>query len=488
MTSSELPQLITDLDAAADDEPTTDQPAAPGQPPPERQSDVVAKTALALANLGRNLSGAPAPPNLSEAAAPPSPAPPWHGLPSLRPTPAVGTSAAPTAPATSTTTPAVPAQPSVTQPPPAAVTPAAAAPASTGLDPEMLAQLAPTVGSAALSALPMLASALAGLSKKDSGSPAAAAPAVDDTGAGLTPEAREALAALEKLAVLYGEEGGDVTSNTGSLATRPGAVDGSGATAAALQARSLFQKNAATAFNALDNGLVSHLMGLAGSNQVDKKAILRLIREVNVQLAELGPNAYTKAGQQKVHQILTAALQKAQTIVGSGQANASETAAAVNQLTNQYLNGLVGRQTAIGGTGQPGDGRARLPLDPGSYRVSSSFGPRHGDHHGGIDLAAAAGTPIYAATGGTVIQAGNSGSGYGYHVRIRSADGTETIYAHQTAGSIRVRVGDQIPAGTVIGAVGSTGNSTGNHLHYEVRQNGRAVDPRSQLAANGLQV
>ncbi|WP_328402754.1 M23 family metallopeptidase [Nocardia sp. NBC_00403] len=49
-------------------------------------------------------------------------------------------------------------------------------------------------------------------------------------------------------------------------------------------------------------------------------------------------------------------------------------------------------------------------------------------------------------------------------------------------------MGDQIPAGTVIGAVGSTGNSTGNHLHYEVRQNGQAVDPRGYLAANGLQV
>ncbi|MFQ6328896.1 peptidoglycan DD-metalloendopeptidase family protein [Nocardia sp. CWNU-33] len=488
MTSSELPQLSTDLDAATDDEPTTDQPAAPGQPPPERQSDVVAKTALALANLGRNLSGATAPPNPSGATAPPSSAPPWHGLPSLRPTPAVGTGAAPATPAASTTAPAVPAQPSVTQTPPPASTPAAAAPASMGLDPEMLAQLAPTAGSAALSALPMLASVLAGLSNNDSGSSVAAAPAVDATGAGLTPEAQQALAALEKLAVLYGEEDGDTASNTGSLATRPGAVKGSGATATALRARSMFQKNAATAFNTLDNGLARHLVGLAGSNTVDKKAILRIIREVNVELAELGPNAYTKAGQRKVHQILTAALQKAQTIVGSGQANASETATAVNQLTNQYLNGIVGRQTAISGTGQPGDGRARLPLDPGNYRVSSGYGPRNGDHHGGIDLAAAAGTPIYAATGGTVIQAGNSGSGYGYHVRIRSADGTETIYAHQTAGSIRVRVGDQIPAGTVIGAVGSTGNSTGNHLHYEVRRNGQAVDPRGYLAANGLQV
>ncbi|MEV6426813.1 peptidoglycan DD-metalloendopeptidase family protein [Nocardia sp. NPDC051463] len=488
MTSSELPQLITDLSAATDDMPTTDQPAAPGQTPPERQSDGVAKIALALANLGRNLSGTPAPPNPSGATAPPSSAPSWHGLPSLHPTPAVRTGAAPTAPAATTTTPAVPVQPSVTQPPPAATTPAAAAPASTGLDPEMLAQLAPTVGSAALSALPMLASALAGLSKNDSGSATAAAPAVDTTDAGLTPEAREALAALEKLAVLYGEEDGAPATNTGNLATQPGAVDGSGATAAALQARSMFQQNAATAFNTLDNGLANHLLGLAGSNKVDRTAILRIIREVNVKLAELGPNAYTKAGQQQVHQILTAALHKAQTIVGSGQANASETAAAVNQLTNQYLNGIVGQQTAIGGTGPRGDGRARLPLDPGNYRVSSSFGPRHGDHHGGIDLAAAAGTPIYAATGGTVIQAGNSGSGYGYHVRVRSADGTETIYAHQTAGSIRVRVGDQIPAGTVIGAVGSTGNSTGNHLHYEVRQNGRAVDPRGYLAANGVQV
>ncbi|MFD0360951.1 peptidoglycan DD-metalloendopeptidase family protein [Nocardia sp. GCM10030253] len=356
----------------------------------------------------------------------------------------------------------------------------------------MLHDIAPTAmnaGSAALSALPMLASALAGLSNSDSSSPTASnsvtSPAAT-TGGGLTPEAQQALAALGSLAALYGDEG-DTPSSTNGLQTRPAAVKGSGATAEAISAKSMFQKNAAQAFNTLDNGLARHLMSMAGSNKVDKKAVLRLIREVNVELAELGPNAYTKAGQRTVHRILTAALQKAQSIVGNGQANASVTASAVNQLTNQYLNGLVGRRTAISGTARPGDGRARLPLDSGTYRVSSKYGPRNGDHHGGIDFAAPAGTPIYAATGGTVTYAGNKG-GYGYHVRIRSADGTETIYAHQTAGSISVNVGDQIPAGTPIGAVGSTGNSTGNHLHYEVRRGGQSVDPTGYLAANGLRV
>jgi hypothetical protein len=118
---------------------------------------------------------------------------------------------------------------------------------------------------------------------------------------------------------------------------------GSGATTRAVRAKRLFQRNAAKAFNNVDNQLVSYVRGLAGSNKVDKKAIVRLVREVNVALAELGPQAYTKAGQQKVHQILTAALQKAQSIVSGGNATSSDTAAAINRLTKQYLYNIAGK-------------------------------------------------------------------------------------------------------------------------------------------------
>ncbi|MGY1948714.1 peptidoglycan DD-metalloendopeptidase family protein [Nocardia asiatica] len=347
-----------------------------------------------------------------------------------------------------------------------------------------MAPTAMAVGSAALTALPMLASALAGLSGDRSRTQDA------DQG-GLAPEARQALRVLKALAALYGA--GGTTSDSGQLGSRFSRLDGRGAVADAVDADALFLKNAARTFNDLDNELAGLILRLAGSNKLDRTAIRQLLREVNVQLAELGDDAFTRAGWQQVHRILTAALERAQAIVRDGQARASATAAAVNQLTGGYLNGIAGRPTTrtVAGrrtarTAVPrlGNGRARLPLD--KYTVTSNYGPRHGELHRGVDLAAPGGTPIYAATGGIVIQAGDAGDGYGYQVRMRADDGTETIYAHQQAGSIRVTAGEEIPAGTVIGAVGSTGNSTGNHLHYEVRRNGRAIDPTAYLAASGL--
>lgn len=91
-----------------------------------------------------------------------------------------------------------------------------------------------------------------------------------------------------------------------------------------------------------------------------------------------------------------------------------------------------------------------------------------------MDLAAPAGTPIVAAGGGTVTFAGPRG-GYGNVVILDHGDGTETRYAHQQR--LDVTVGQQVTGGQQIGTVGSTGNSTGPHLHFEVRRNGQPVDP-----------
>lgn len=120
--------------------------------------------------------------------------------------------------------------------------------------------------------------------------------------------------------------------------------------------------------------------------------------------------------------------------------------------------------------------------EPG--RVSSDFGHRadpldgsHAEHHG-VDLAAPAGTAVLAARGGTVTHAGPRG-GYGNLVEIQHADGLVTRYAHQAA--VHVSPGETVRAGDSLGTVGSTGRSTGPHLHFEVRQDGVAVDPRSVL-------
>ena len=110
--------------------------------------------------------------------------------------------------------------------------------------------------------------------------------------------------------------------------------------------------------------------------------------------------------------------------------------------------------------------------------ITSPFGWRWGRMHEGIDLGAAFGTPIVAAAPGTVIYAGWLG-GYGNLTVIDHGGGLATAYGHQSR--IDVAVGQQVAQGQVIGAVGSTGHSTGPHLHFEVRVNGQAVDPLGYL-------
>jgi len=118
-------------------------------------------------------------------------------------------------------------------------------------------------------------------------------------------------------------------------------------------------------------------------------------------------------------------------------------------------------------------------------RISSRFGERrdpiHGRHrhHSGVDIAAGRGTPIPAAAAGTVVFAGRRG-GYGNLVEIEHADGRRTRYAHTDR--ILVAAGDRVEDGQTIASVGSTGRSTGPHLHFEVRENGAGVDPLQIIA------
>jgi murein DD-endopeptidase MepM/ murein hydrolase activator NlpD len=115
---------------------------------------------------------------------------------------------------------------------------------------------------------------------------------------------------------------------------------------------------------------------------------------------------------------------------------------------------------------------------PVSAEITSPFGWRWGRMHEGIDLGAAYGTPIEAVAAGTVIYAGWLG-GYGNLTVIDHGGGLATAYGHQSR--IDVSVGEQVAQGQVIGEVGSTGHSTGPHLHFEVRVNGQAVDPLGYL-------
>ena len=119
-----------------------------------------------------------------------------------------------------------------------------------------------------------------------------------------------------------------------------------------------------------------------------------------------------------------------------------------------------------------------FPLKSYSY-VSSEYGSRWGITHTGIDLAAPAGTHIYSWRSGTVTFAGWSG-GYGNFIIVDHGDGFVTRYAH--CSKIAVTKGQTVSQGQVIGYVGTTGNSTGNHLHFEVKVNGNFVNPRNYLS------
>ena len=117
---------------------------------------------------------------------------------------------------------------------------------------------------------------------------------------------------------------------------------------------------------------------------------------------------------------------------------------------------------------------------PINGRVSSEYGMRrlhdekHARLHGGIDFAAPTGTPIRAARDGEVLFAGTRG-GYGNTVVLDHGGKTETLYAH--ASELLVKPGDKVRAGDEIAKVGSTGKSTGPHLHFEIRHNGRPINP-----------
>lgn len=118
------------------------------------------------------------------------------------------------------------------------------------------------------------------------------------------------------------------------------------------------------------------------------------------------------------------------------------------------------------------------PISSG-YTITSRFGLRASGNHTGLDVAAPTGTQIHAAAAGTVIVSGWSNSGYGYHVIIDHGNGVHTLYGHCSA--LYVSEGQYVNQGDAIAAVGSTGNSTGPHLHLEIRVNGARYNPQYYL-------
>jgi murein DD-endopeptidase MepM/ murein hydrolase activator NlpD len=116
---------------------------------------------------------------------------------------------------------------------------------------------------------------------------------------------------------------------------------------------------------------------------------------------------------------------------------------------------------------------------PISGSATDGFGPRGDKFHPGLDFPAPAGTAVFAARGGRVTWAGWWPGGYGNLVSVANGNGVRTMYAHLS--SIAVRRGQRVATGTLVGRVGSTGLSTGPHLHFELRLRGASLDPATGL-------
>ncbi|WP_066652021.1 M23 family metallopeptidase [Curtobacterium sp. MR_MD2014] len=146
-----------------------------------------------------------------------------------------------------------------------------------------------------------------------------------------------------------------------------------------------------------------------------------------------------------------------------------------------------------GGGGGVGSGSGTGWVRPGGGYVISPYGYRvhpitgRVTKHDGLDLTSGCSTAIVAASSGTVEYVGWYG-GYGNYVRINHGGGVSTAYGHIVNGGFRVSPGQRVSAGQLIALVGSTGNSTGCHLHYEVHINGATIDPAPFMAARGVRL
>ncbi len=151
-------------------------------------------------------------------------------------------------------------------------------------------------------------------------------------------------------------------------------------------------------------------------------------------------------------------------------------------LSENIIKYAVDEITTVGTNDGPGAslGRFSWPL-PGFSTLTSEFGPRWGRNHNGIDISGSGvyGADIVAADGGEIILAQEDGSGYGKHIIIDHGNGYQTQYAH--CSELYVSAGDMVDAGQAIAAVGSTGDSTGPHLHFEIIKDDTQIDPLPYL-------
>ncbi|NHI17878.1 M23 family metallopeptidase [Microbacterium sp. CBS5P-1] len=191
---------------------------------------------------------------------------------------------------------------------------------------------------------------------------------------------------------------------------------------------------------------------------------------------DLTATTYAATSSEEIEKIEAerAALERAEAEQAAAEEAAAEAAASAEATEAAETTGTVASAEAPAPTVVDG---AVNPLPAGSYYVSRSVS----SGHDGTDMVAPAMTPIYAVKSGTVTVSSEGYGGWGVTVAIDHNDGTQTLYGHMTYGTRQVAAGQAVEAGQIIGYVGSTGRSTANHLHIELRINGVIVDPMNYL-------
>jgi murein DD-endopeptidase MepM/ murein hydrolase activator NlpD len=216
------------------------------------------------------------------------------------------------------------------------------------------------------------------------------------------------------------------------------------------------------------------------SNRVDLS--LMSARKLQANAIEAGAIARVNARAAKLNAVQAQTERRAVALAAAKAASAAKLAAAAKVAAAERE--AAARQDAVAADGMRVS-NAVLPVS--GYHLTAMFGQGGGhwaNNHTGIDFAAPIGTPVGSVMGGVVIAAEYAGA-YGRQVQVRHANGTVTTYSHMSAFS--VSVGDTVGAGTEVGRIGVTGNTTGPHLHFEVKPGGGdPIDPMPWLRDHGL--
>ncbi|MGM9973868.1 MAG: murein hydrolase activator EnvC family protein [Clostridiaceae bacterium] len=250
-----------------------------------------------------------------------------------------------------------------------------------------------------------------------------------------------------------------------------------------------------------DNALINEIENLKAQLMADKEKLDSQAQELEVNkqkvLEEQASLKGAKAEREEKKKQLNAKIEELRALEAEQQSKYANLSAEEKSLKaeiheideiNEELQAQMDRFMAELNKSNQGSNNSGQPsnnngyIRPANGRVSSEYGyrtnPVTGIYklHAGIDIAASTGSPVYATRGGTVAFSGLMG-GYGNVVIINHGNGVQSLYAHNSA--LKVSTGQQVSQGQIISLVGSTGNSTGPHLHFEIKVNGQPTNPRS---------